>query len=46
MTLVEITQSRIHRTRSATERMASLDVWKLVRLGVWLVFCVLLLVLA
>ena len=46
MTLVEITQSRIRRTRSATDRMASLDVMKLVRLGVWVAFCVLLLVLA
>lgn len=42
MTLVEITQYRIRRTRSATEGMASLDWWMLARLGVWVVFCVLL----
>ena len=46
MTLAETTQSRNRRTRSATEVMWDLDVWMLVRLGVWVVFCVLLIVLA
>lgn len=45
MTLAESTQSRIRRTRSATELVASVDVWKLVRFGVWVAFCVLLIVL-
>lgn len=46
MTLAEITRSRTRRSRSATEVVASLDWWKLVRVGVWVAFCVLLLVLA
>jgi hypothetical protein len=41
MTLAETTQSRIRRPRSAGD----LDVLKLVRLGVWVAFCVLLIVL-
>lgn len=46
MTLAETTRSRTRRTRSATEVMDHLDVWMLVRLGVWVVFCVLLILLA
>lgn len=46
MTLVETTQSRTRRQRSAGEAISTLDVLKILRLGVWLAFCVLLLVLA
>ena len=46
MTLAETTPSRTHRARSAGDPMADLDVWKLVRLAVWVVFCILLIVLA
>ena len=46
MALVETTRSRTHRSRSATEVMASLDWWKLARFGVWVALCVLLIVLA
>ena len=46
MTLAETTRSRTHRSRSVTDVMWDLDVWMLVRLGVWVAFCVLLLVLA
>jgi len=41
MTHAETTQSRIPRQRSAGDW----DIQKLVRLGVWVVFCVLLIVL-
>jgi hypothetical protein len=43
MTLAETTRYRTRRTRSATEVVSDLDVLKLVRLGVWVLFCVLLL---
>lgn len=46
MTLAETTRSPIRRSRSATEVMASVDWMKLARFGVWLAFCVLLIVLA
>lgn len=46
MTLAESTRSHPRRTRSAAEVMWDLDVWMLVRLGVWVAFCVLLIVLA
>jgi hypothetical protein len=45
MTLAETTRSRTRRPRSAAEVMASLDILKLVRIGVWVAFCVLLVVL-
>jgi hypothetical protein len=45
MTLVSTTPSRTRRAKSAAEVMASLDRMKLLRFGVWVVFCVLLLVL-
>jgi hypothetical protein len=41
MTLAETTPSRTRRPRSVDD----LDVLKLIRLGVWIAFCVLLLVL-
>lgn len=46
MTLAEITRSPTRRAKSAAEVVAGLDVWKIVRLTVWLVFCILLIVLA
>lgn len=46
MTLAEITRSPTRRAKSAGEVMADLDVWKLVRLAVWIAFCVLLIILA
>lgn len=46
MTHAGTTRSQTHRTRSVTEFMWDLDVWMLVRLGVWVAFCVLLIVLA
>lgn len=46
MTHAGTTRSRTHRTRSATELLWSLDVWHVLRFVVWVVFCVLLLVLA
>lgn len=46
MTLVETTQSRTRQARSVGEVVSTLDVLKLLRLGVWLAFCLLLLILA
>lgn len=46
MTLAESTPSRIRRTRSAVDPVASLDWRKIAGAAVWLVFCVLLIVLA
>lgn len=46
MTLVESTRSRSHRKPSAIDMFADLDWAKLIRLGVWVGFCVLLIVLA
>lgn len=46
MTLVETTRSRTRRARSAADVPANIDYLKLIRLGVWVVFCVLLVVLA
>lgn len=46
MALAEITRSPTRRAKSATEVMQTLDLWKFARLGVWLAFCVLLIVLA
>jgi hypothetical protein len=46
MTLAESTRYRTRRVKSAAEVMADLDRWKLARLAVWLVFCILLVVLA
>lgn len=46
MTLAESTRYRTRRAKSATDVMADLDVWKLVRLAVWVVFCIALIVLA
>lgn len=46
MTLAESTRYRTRRAKSATDVMADLDVWKLVRLVVWVVFCIALIVLA
>jgi hypothetical protein len=46
MTLASTTPSRTRPARSAAEVMSQLDVLKLVRLAVWLAFCVLLIVLA
>lgn len=42
MTLASTTPSQTRHVKSAGD----LDVWKLVRLGVWLAFCILLIVLA
>lgn len=44
MTLAETTRSRTRRSRSATEVMASWDVLKLIRIAVWIAFCVLALI--
>lgn len=44
MTLAETTRSRTRRSRSATEVMASWDVLKLVRIGVCIAYCVLLVI--
>lgn len=50
MALVETTRSRTHRRKSATDvmasRLADLDWRKIAGAAVWLVFCVLLIVLA
>lgn len=45
MTLVEITRSRTRPARSASKSV-DVDVLQIVRLAVWVAFCVLLLVLA
>ena len=45
MTHAGTTRSQTRRTRSVTEFVWGLDVWHLLRFGVWIVFCVLLLVL-
>lgn len=46
MALAETTRYRTRRAKSAADVMADLDVWKLVRLAVWVAFCVLLIILA
>lgn len=46
MTLAETTRSRTRRARSVTDVHANVDYLKLIRFGVWVVFCVLLVVLA
>lgn len=46
MTLAESTRSRTPRRTSAIDVFAHLDWEKLIRLGVWVAFCVLLIVLA
>lgn len=46
MTLAELTRYRTRRAKSVAEVMTDLDLWKFARLGVWLVFCILLVVLA
>lgn len=45
MTLAEITRSPTRQARSAVDVVANLDVWKLARVSLWVVFCVLLIVL-
>lgn len=42
MTLAEITRSPTRRVKSVADAVSDLDYMKLLRLGVWVVFCVLL----
>lgn len=46
MALAETTRYRTRRVKSAGDVVSNLDVMLLVRLGVWVVFCVLLIILA
>lgn len=46
MTLAETTRSRTHRRTSAVDVFANVDWVKVLRLAVWVAFCVLLIVLA
>jgi hypothetical protein len=46
MTLAEITRSPTRRAKSAGDVVADLDGWKLVRLVVWIAFCIALIVFA
>lgn len=46
MTLAESTRSRTPRKTSAVDVLSDVDWVKLARLGVWVAFCVLLIVLA
>ena len=46
MTLVETTRSRTHRAKSVADLVGDLDYVKLLRFAVWVIFCVLLIVLA
>lgn len=46
MTLAEITRSPTRRAKSVADLVGDLDYMKLLRMSVWVAFCVLLIVLA